>query len=76
MKKFYILLALLLLLSGCGKETGKTQTSQLPDGIYYVVTDRYSADYSYNNMTVIDTYSQNIFARDLVAEYIAAGGLT
>lgn len=46
-----------------------------PDGIYYVVTDRYSADYSYNNMTVIDTYSQNIFARDLVAEYIAAGGL-
>lgn len=42
-----------------------------PDGIYYVVTDSYSANYSYNHMTVIDTYSDHIFARDLVADYIA-----
>ena len=46
-----------------------------PDGIYYVVTDTYSADYSYNNLTVIHTDDRQIFARDLVAEYIAAGGL-
>ena len=46
-----------------------------PDGTYYVVTDSYSADYSYNRMTVIETYAADIFARDLVAEYIAAGGL-
>ncbi len=46
-----------------------------PDATYYVVTDTYSADYSYNHMTVIDTYSENIFARDVVADYIAAGDL-
>ena len=46
-----------------------------PDGIYYVVTDTYSAYYSYNNMTVIDTYAEDVFARDLLADYIAAGGL-
>ena len=46
-----------------------------PDGIYYVVTDSYSAYYSYNNMTVIDVYGEDIFARDLVADHITEGGL-
>ena len=46
-----------------------------PDAVYYVVTDTYSAYYSYNNMTVIDTYAEDIFARDLVADYICEGGL-
>ena len=45
-----------------------------PDGTYYVVTDSYSANYAYNRMTVIDTYGDNIFARDLVADYITEGG--
>ena len=45
-----------------------------PNSTYYVVTDSYSAYYSYNNMTVIDSYSENIFARDLVADYITEGG--
>ena len=40
-----------------------------PDGIYYVVTDSYSANYSYNNMTVVEIYADDIFARDLVAEF-------
>ena len=44
-----------------------------PDATYYVVTDSYSAYYSYNNMTVIDIYSEEIFARDLVADYFAEG---
>lgn len=44
-----------------------------PDGIYYVVTDSYSANYSYNNMTVVKTYAADIFARDLLAAYIAEG---
>ena len=47
-----------------------------PDGIYYVVTDSYSSGYAKNNMTVIDTYSADTFARDLLAEYIAAGALS
>lgn len=46
-----------------------------PDATYYVVTDSYSACYAPNNMTVIDIYSEDIFARDLLADYIAAGGL-
>lgn len=47
-----------------------------PDGTYYVVTDSYSAYYSYNNMTVIDTYSDTVFARDLVADHVRSGGLS
>lgn len=47
-----------------------------PEGIYYVVTDSYSAYYSYNNMTVIDTYDPTVFARDLMADYIRSGGLS
>ena len=46
-----------------------------PDATYYVVTDTYSAYYSYNNLTIIDTYAPDIFARDLVAEHIATGAL-
>ncbi len=46
-----------------------------PDATYYVVTDSYSAYYSYNNMTVIDIYAEKTYARDLVAEYISEGGL-
>lgn len=47
-----------------------------PNATYYVVTDSYSAYYSYNNMTVIDIYDEHIFARDLVADHIAEGGLS
>lgn len=46
-----------------------------PDGVYYVVTDTYSANYRYNRMTVVDTYAADLSARDLVAEYVAEGGL-
>lgn len=46
-----------------------------PDGIYYVVTDSYTSDYTYNNMTVIDTYDAGIYARDLLADYVSAGGM-
>ena len=44
-----------------------------PNGTYYVVTDSYSAYYAYNNMTIIDVYDENTYARDLVAEYIENG---
>lgn len=44
-----------------------------PNATYYVVTDTYSANYSYNHMTIVDTYDPNIFARDLMADAIAAG---
>lgn len=46
-----------------------------PDATYYVVTDSYSSGYAKNNMTVIDTYSPDTFARDLLADYVNQGGL-
>lgn len=46
-----------------------------PKATYYVITDSYSAYYPYNNMTVIDIYEETTFARDLLADHIAKGGL-
>ncbi len=45
------------------------------DKYYYVVTDRYSSAYSPNNMEEIAILNENIYARDLLAEYIKKGGL-
>ena len=41
---------------------------------YYLVTDTYSSDYSYNRLTVVDTLEPGIYARDLLARYIQNGG--
>ena len=41
---------------------------------YYVVTDTYSSTYSSNGLTEIARYDANVFARDLLADYIEAGG--
>lgn len=43
---------------------------------YYLITDTYSSYYSYNNLTVIEKYDSDVFARDLLAEYIKAGHLS
>jgi 2',3'-cyclic-nucleotide 2'-phosphodiesterase (5'-nucleotidase family) len=42
---------------------------------YYIVTDRYSSAYSPNNMQEIAILNEEIYARDLLAEYIKKGGL-
>ncbi len=42
---------------------------------YYVVVDTYTAYYAPNKLTVVETYEQDIFARDLLADYIKNGGL-
>lgn len=42
-------------------------------GTYYIVCDTYTSDFPSNNITVVDTYSNDFFAADMVAEYIAAG---
>ena len=47
-----------------------------PNATYYIVTDTYSAYYSYNRLTVVAEYDQTTFARDLLAAYAQAGGLT
>lgn len=42
---------------------------------YYVVTDTYTSDYKSNKLTVVERYTPGVYARDLVAAHIEAGGL-
>ena len=44
------------------------------DATYYVVVDSYTSTYAYNRLTEIDRLDDNIFARDLLAEFIKNGG--
>lgn len=46
-----------------------------PTATYYIVVDTYTADYAYNNLTVIERYDPDVFARDLLADFIKDGGL-
>ena len=45
-----------------------------PNATYYIVTDTYSSQYAPNHLSVIEEYDNDIFARDLVAEYVKNGG--
>ena len=40
---------------------------------YYVIVDTYTAFYAPNNLTIVDYYDDNVFARDLLANEIKAG---
>ena len=46
----------------------------VPDSTYYIITDTYTSSYSYNNLTEIARLDEDIYARDLLAEYIKNGG--
>lgn len=46
-----------------------------PNGTYYIVVDTYTAYYAPNRLTVVAEYTPGVYARDLLADYIAAGGL-
>ena len=61
MKRLCLLLSLLLLLTGCGKPTPPPSPPAPPAPLSETVT--------------VDTYAADVFARDLVAEYVAAAGL-
>ncbi|MBQ7365011.1 MAG: bifunctional metallophosphatase/5'-nucleotidase, partial [Clostridia bacterium] len=55
-------------------EYGETLWSNINDyATYYVITDTYSSTYRYNNMTEVARYAPDVFARDLLADYIARG---
>jgi 2',3'-cyclic-nucleotide 2'-phosphodiesterase (5'-nucleotidase family) len=45
-----------------------------PNATYYVVVDSYTAQYGPNKLTVVKEYDPTVFARDLLADYIAGGG--
>ncbi len=42
---------------------------------YFVVVDTYTAYYAPNRLTVVETFEQKVFARDLLAQYVQNGGL-
>ncbi len=42
---------------------------------YYIVVDSYTSTYKYNNLTEIERLGPDVYARDLLADYILAGCL-
>ena len=42
---------------------------------YYIVVDSYTSSYAPNRLTVVASLADDLFARDLLAEYIKNGGL-
>ena len=46
------------------------------NGVYYVIVDTYTALYRYNNLTIVDYYDENTYARDLLADAIKDGKLS
>lgn len=46
-----------------------------PDATYYVIVDSYTSTYGPNRLTEIDRYTPGIYARDLLADFITAGGM-
>ena len=60
----------------CGEYGNSIRNNIDPNATYYVITDSYSAYYAPNNLTVIAEYDPNVFARDLLAEYIEDGRLS
>lgn len=47
-----------------------------PNATYYVVVDSYTSTYAPNNLTEIERYGEELYARDLIANYIKAGGMS
>lgn len=47
-----------------------------PNGTYYIIVDSYTSTYAPNRLTEIERYGAEIYARDLLAEYIAQGKLS
>lgn len=60
----------------CGDYGNSIRINIDPNATYYLVTDSYSAYYAPNNLTVIAEYDPNVFARDLLADYIESGKLS
>ena len=44
-----------------------------PNGEYYIIADTWTSGYAWVNCTEIACYGENIFARDVLADYIEAG---
>ena len=60
----------------CGEYGNSIRNNIDRNANYYLITDSYTAYYAPNKLTVIAEYDPNIFARDLLADYIENGGLS
>lgn len=60
----------------CGDYGNSIRNNIDPNATYYIVVDNYTADYQYNNLTIVERYDPYVFARDLLADYIKDGGLS
>lgn len=45
-----------------------------PNATYYIVVDSYTSPYGPNHLTEIERYEEEVYARDLLADYIEQGG--
>lgn len=59
----------------CGEYGNSIRYNIDPNATYYVVVDSYTSSYAPNNLTVVASLDDNLFARDLLADYIKNGGL-
>lgn len=60
----------------CGEYGNSIKNNIDYNATYYLITDTYSALYAPNNLTIVERYDENVFARDLFADYIRKGNLT
>jgi 2',3'-cyclic-nucleotide 2'-phosphodiesterase (5'-nucleotidase family) len=57
-------------------EGGALKEADIDDNaIYYVVLDTWTSNYDAIDLTIVEYYTPGIYARDLLAEFIASGGL-
>lgn len=60
---------------GYGRYGEQVRQNIDPNATYYVVVDTYSSLYGPNNLTEIARYTEDVYTRDLLADYIQNGGL-
>lgn len=60
----------------CGDYGNSVRNNIDQNATYYIVVDSYTADYAPNNLKIVERYDPNVFARDLLAEYVRNGGLS
>ncbi len=59
----------------CGEYGNSVKYNIDPNATYYVVVDSYTSSYAPNNLTVVASLADDLFARDLLADYIRNGGM-
>ena len=57
----------------CGDYGNSIKNNINYNSTYYIITDTYSAYYAPNKLTIVESYDKNVFARDLLADYIKCG---